>query len=104
MIWALNTRDLPKDIEGKLANIRKAVEEGLPDGDWAYSRMRELMAERDSLSEQVQEVGEAPQIDSATALAYRANVERVMSIGTNAEKKRLVRSCADKMTLAPDTL
>ena len=93
-----------RDIETKLSNIRKAVEEGLPDGDWANSRMRELMTERDSLSEQVQEVGEAPQIDSATALAYRANVERVMSIGSNAEKKQLVRSCVDKMPLAPDIL
>ena len=93
-----------REIDNKIANIRKAVEEGLPDADWAYSRMRELMAERETLSHQATVVGEAPQIDDRMALAYRAKVERIMSKGTYAEKKNLMRSCVNKITMAPDIL
>lgn len=93
-----------KDIDTKIANIQKAVENGMPDGDWAFSRMRELIAEREVLSEQVTVSGEAPQIDSKTAFAYRTQAEKIMMAGTFAEKKRLIRSCVDKITIAPDTL
>ena len=93
-----------RDIDAKIANIRKAVEDGLPDGEWAYSRMRELMVERDALSQQVTVTGEAPQIDVKTAMAYRVQADKIMMAGTYAEKKRLIRSCVDKITMAPDTL
>ncbi len=93
-----------KDIDAKIANIRKAVENGMPDDEWGYSRMRELMAERETLCTQVKVDGEAPQIDAKTAFAYRAQAEKIMRAGTNAEKKGLIRSCVDKMTIAPDTL
>ena len=93
-----------RDIEAKIANIRKAVEDGLPDGEWAYSRMRELMVERDALSQQVTVTGEAPQIDVKTAMAYRVQADKIMMAGSYVEKKRLIRSCVDKITMAPDTL
>ena len=93
-----------KDVETKIANIRKAVENGLPDADWAYSRLRELMVEKDGLSQQEVITGEAPQIDVRTAMAYRTNTNKILAAGTYAEKKRLVRSCVDKITIAPDTL
>ena len=93
-----------KDIDAKIANIRKAVENGMPDEEWGYSRMRELMAEREALSEQVTLGGEAPQIDVRTALAYRVQADKIMAAGTYAEKKRLIRSCVDRITIAPDTL
>ena len=48
--------------------------------------------------------GEVPQIDAAKALDYRSNAEKIMGMGANAEKKRLIRSCVDKITIAPDTL
>lgn len=93
-----------KDIDGKIANIRKAIENGMPDEDWGYSRMRELLAEKERLSEQAVVIGEAPQIDSKTALAYRTQVDKIMNVGTCEEKKRLIRSCVDKTKIAPDTL
>jgi len=93
-----------KEIDAKIANIRKAVENGLPDGEWAYSRMRELMAERDELSQKVTVTGQAPQIDVKTARAYRSQADKIMATGTYAEKKRLIRSCVAKTTIAPDTL
>ncbi len=93
-----------KEIDSKIANIRKSIEDGMPDTDWAYSRMRELMAQKSELSQEVQVVGEAPRIDVATAMAYRTNAERILSKGSAAEKKTLLRSWVDKMTIAPDTL
>ena len=93
-----------RDIEAKIANIRKAVEDGLPDGEWAYSRMRELMVERDALSQQVMVTGEAPQIDVKTAMAYRVQADKIMMAGSYVEKKRLLSAWIDKIQLAPETL
>ena len=92
------------DIDAKIANIRSAVENGLPDAAWAFSRMSELQKEREALSRSAAVVGEAPQIDWQTALSYRQRVDSILASGTNAEKKRLIRSCVDRITLAPDTL
>jgi hypothetical protein len=36
-------------IDRKVANIRRAVEEGLNDGSWANTRLRELYTERGSV-------------------------------------------------------
>ena len=73
------------------------------DADWAYSRLRELSAEKDQLSQQEGITGEAPQIDAKT-MAYRMNTNKILAAGTYAEKKRLIRSCVYKITIAPDTL
>jgi hypothetical protein len=37
-------------------------------------------------------------------LAYKSQADKIMGAGTYAEKKRLIRSCVDKITIAPDTL
>ncbi|MBP6965072.1 MAG: recombinase family protein [Armatimonadetes bacterium] len=92
------------EIDAKIANIRKAVETGMPDAQWAFSRMEELIAERESLSSQVRTIAEAPQIDARTALAYRSKADKIMETGTLTDKKQLVRSCVDQIKLAPDTL
>jgi len=93
-----------KDIDVKIANIRKSVENGMPDADWAYSRMRELIAEKETLSEKVTVTGQAPQISVKEAMAYRSLSGKIIANGTCAEKKKLVRSCVDKITMTPDTL
>lgn len=93
-----------KEIDSKIANIRKAVEEGLPDSQWAHSRMRELLSERDALAEKKLTTGQPSQIDQATAMAYRSQFGKVLEAGTNAEKKRLMRSCVEQIKLHPDTL
>ncbi|HUV04753.1 MAG TPA: zinc ribbon domain-containing protein [Armatimonadota bacterium] len=91
-------------IEAKLANIRRAIEDGLADTTWANSRLRELSAERDGLILASQALGRPPQIDRDTAMAYRAQADKIMGTGTYAEKKQLIRSCVDRITIAPDTL
>lgn len=93
-----------KDIDAKIANIRRAVEDGLPDAQWAYARMRELVKEKDALSQQSQTIGEPPQIDASVALAYRVKTEKILAQANNSDKKSIIRSFVEKITLAPDTL
>lgn len=93
-----------EDIDIKIANIRRAVEDGLPDSTWAYSRMRELMAEQEELANKTIVLSEPPQIDTATAIAYRKNVERILTEGTNAERKQILKTWVDKIELAPESL
>ena len=93
-----------KEIDVKIANIRKAVEDGLSDASWTNTRMRELLEERSNLAAKTLIGGEVPQIDVSEVMAYQAQVQRSLSVGTYEEKKRILRSCVDKITMAPDLL
>lgn len=59
-----------EQIETKIGNIRRAIEEGLADAQWANSRLRELSAERDVLAAALNAPG-PPQLDSGTVMTYR---------------------------------
>jgi len=37
-------------VEAKIANIRRAVEDGFEDASWANARLRELLAEQEALT------------------------------------------------------
>ena len=93
-----------QEIGAKIANIRQSIEDGLADTDWANSRLRELLAERDKLAAQAVPLQSPPQIDAKTAMAYRNDLTSLMAQGTNAEKKRLLGLWVDQMKLAPETL
>ena len=80
-----------KEIDAKIADIRKAVENGLPDCDGAFTRMRELATERAALCEQTIMFDEPPQIDAKTAVVYRSQTNKILAMGTSAEKKPLIR-------------
>ena len=92
------------EIDGKIANIRKAIEDGLADTTWANERLKALLAEREQASTASALVGEAPQIDCDTAMAYRHDAERLLAHGDTAERKRFVSLWVDKIQLAPETL
>lgn len=92
------------DIDTKIANIRKSIEDGMPDTEWAYARMRELLAEKQRLESASVVSGQAPQIDPNTAMAYRRQTEKILATGTNVERKKLLRSCVDHIQLAPESL
>ena len=49
-------------------------------------------------------MGEAPQIDTETAMAYRRESKKIFSTGTNAEKKQVLKSWVDHIKLTPETL
>ena len=91
-------------IDAKISNIRRAIEDGLADASWANARLRELFAERKTLTESPAALGQSPQIDIQTALDYRRQTERVFSQGESAERKRLLRTWVQEIKLAPESL
>jgi hypothetical protein len=90
-------------LETKIANVRKAIEEGLEDVPWANSRLRELSAERHALTSAVNAPG-PPQLDSATVMAYSHETAKLMESGQPAERKRLLRTWVQEVRLNPESL
>ena len=93
-----------KELEDKIGNIRRAIEEGLPDTKWAYERMAELLTEREKLEATPLVSSRPPQLDSQTIMAYRRQTEKVLAAGTPAERKQIFRSWVSQIKLAPETL
>jgi hypothetical protein len=90
-------------VEAKIGNVRRAVEDGLDDASWANAPLRELIAERERLAARL-DVGEPPQLDSKTVMAYRRQTEKVMESGQPAERKRLMGAWVQDMQLEPESL
>ena len=88
-------------IDGKIANIRRAIEDGLEDAAWANGRLQQLLADRKELEEAARRVGEPPQIDADTALSYRRQTGKVLAQGDPAERKDIIRKWVDGIKLAP---
>ena len=109
-IWAGATGFRPdaaekiRAIERKISNVRRAIEDGLEDAAWANDRLRELSAERDSMTAISCRVGSPPQIDSVTALEYRKQAEKLFSQGGPEERKRLLRTWVQEVKLRADEL
>jgi hypothetical protein len=75
-IWEASTGFRPDAIERiaaidrKIENIHRAVEDGLNDASWANTRLRDLLAERESLVSNARTPSRPPQLDAATAMDY----------------------------------
>ena len=91
----------PSELDDRIANVRRAIENGLQDADWANARLRELTAERQALQAAALS-NRPPQIDTRTALAYRRDAEKLLASGTPAERKQPIRTCVQDMKLAPE--
>jgi hypothetical protein len=50
------------------------------------------------------DVGEPPQLDSKTVMAYRRQTQKVMESGQPAERKRLMRAWVQDVKLEPKSL
>jgi hypothetical protein len=90
-------------VETKISNIRRAVEDGLPDASWANAQLRELITERERLAASL-DVSEPPQLDSKTVMTYRGQTAKVMESGPPAERKRLMRAWVQDVKLEPESL
>ena len=88
------------DIDKNIEYVRAAIQKGYDDIAWANERLRELRAERKTLSESLR-VPEPPQLDSKAVMAYRRQIEKLMVCGQPAERKRLLRSSIQKIVLDP---
>ena len=93
-----------KQVDTKIANIRRAIEDGVRDATWANQRLGELQSERQELAQKTVACGEPPQIDAKTAMAYRRKTKKLLKRGTPQERKQLVRTWVQEVKLAPDDL
>jgi hypothetical protein len=91
-----------EEIDAKIANVRKAIEEGLTDTAWANTRLQELSSERRKLSARTTGTEPPPVVSVEEAMAYRRQVEKLFAVGSTAERKRLLAACVEKVILAPD--
>ena len=91
-------------IDRKVANIRRAVEEGLNDANWANARLQELHTEREALVATAQVVNKPPQLDAATAMDYRRHADKLLRQGGQAERKQLLRTLVKEVKLMPEGL
>ncbi len=91
------------EIDRAIGNIRRSVEEGLDDVDWANARLRELRAERARLEKTGTSSDKPPQIDLDTLNDYRRKLTDVLPHAEPAKRKRYVRSLVDSVTLNPVT-
>ena len=92
------------EAETKIANIRKAIEEGLADTAWANQRLRDLTSEREQFAGMLRTTQQPPQIDIESARAHGRLVDQVFAEGSPAEKKRVMRSWVAELKLAPESL
>jgi hypothetical protein len=109
-IWETSTGFRPDageqiaSIDRKIENIRRAVEEGLNDANWANSRLRELHAEREVLAVASREANGPPQLDAATAMDYRRQADKLLRQGGQAERNQLLRTLVGEVKLIPQDL
>ena len=99
-----NAGDRLEQIDAKIANIRRSIEDGLADTSWANERLRELIAEKEELAKKTALVGDPPRMDVQVATAYVNRFADVVSYGNPAEKKRLISPWVDQIQLTPETL
>src|SRR4051812_29373775 len=91
-------------IDRKIENIRRAVEEGLNDANWANTRLRELNTERESLVTASRKANGPPQLDAATAMHHRRQADKLFRQGGQAERKQLLRTLVGEVKLNPQDL
>ena len=91
-------------IDRKVENIRRAVEEGLNDANWANTRLRELHTEREALVTASRKASGPPQLDAAAAMDYRRQVNKLLRQGGQAERKQLLRTLVGEVKLMPQDL
>ena len=97
-------------LDGKIANVRRAIEDGLEDAGWANHRLQELQEERSRLQVQIG-VGvgvqipnsKPPRVNVEEAMRLRKDLDTLLEHATLEEKKQLVRLWVSEMKLAPDT-
>ena len=93
-----------KEVERKIDNIWKAIEDGLMDAPRANSQLETLAEEREKLLGATVASDGPPQIDLETALAYRRQTEKVLAQGSPTERKQVLRTWVADMKLAPERL
>lgn len=102
----VQTSENLRKVDEKLANIRKAIENGLQDADWANDRLRALIAERATLLAASEPAATnapaAPVVDPAAMQRLARDPKLTLSKGKMPDIKKLVGDCVRKIRMAPE--
>ncbi len=90
------------EIEKKVANLRKALEDGLSDATWANERLNELSRERGALVHPESAPARPPKLDSQAVTRYLANLSKMLEYASVRERKDLMQMMVEKIELAPE--
>ncbi|MFH1513860.1 MAG: recombinase family protein [bacterium] len=91
-----------KEIDKKISNIRKALEDGLNDAAWANQRLSSLTQEREELTRIPAVASEPPFVDNTTISNYLTSMEQVIEQNDPEIQKRLVRKMVHGITFEPE--
>ena len=93
-----------KSVDDKVANIRRAVEDGFQDAGWANNRLQELAKEREDLlaiSERLH-AQPIPRVDGTFAEACLREAERILAQRDRARLRKMLPFYAQKIRMAPE--
>ena len=102
-----DTLDLSRQIaelDAKIDNVRRAIEEGLQDVGWANTRLNELTTSREELvarQARAHQVTAIPELDVNVVREYQRRFPEVLKQGTTKECRQLVRCFVDSIGLKP---
>ena len=91
-----------RDLDRRIGNVNKAIEEGLQDAAWANRRTSELKSERDKLSSQSLTFTKPLQVDVDLAMKHRDNLDHTLQHAKPEERKKYVQSFLSEVRLFPD--
>jgi len=98
-----NAQKRINDLDRRIGNVQKAIEDGLHDASWANTRIRELSEERELLSASITHKPSAPiQVDSEKALEYRKKLDHVLEYGKPEERKKYIQAWIKSASLLPE--
>lgn len=100
----LATQQKHAEIEKKIGNVRKAIEDGINDAEWANTRLKDLELDRAALPPLTHKPGPPPKLSVQEVMHYRGEFEKVFANGTIQDKKKLLRIWIDEIKLAPEQL
>jgi hypothetical protein len=90
-------------VETKIANVRKAIEDGLGDAAWANQRLVELQGQLQEL-ENSKPKKSLPRFEAEDVRRYIQNLARVLEHASTRERKELLRLVVQEIKLTPEEL
>ena len=91
-------------VDRQIANVRRAILDGLEDVGWANAEMRKLGERREELGQAATAVGKPPRIDAAAAAVYLQRLDQTLSKSGHAEAREMLRECVADVRLEPEEL
>jgi len=91
-----------EEIDRKISNLLRALEDGFEGANNANQRLRELREEQEKLEGTGSVEVSPPVMDAKTLAAYLERFQHKFRSGMMEEKKQLIRYCVESVELDPE--